>query len=280
MSERLAAQAGTLAGLARRGRLRALSGRAGVDFASNDYLGLAASPAMTAAAQGALERGEPVGSGGSRLLRGNHPEHEALEAEAGGFFGSEGAGFWPTGFAAISALRATVRLRRDAIFADALIHASMHEGLKLSKAAHYLLPHNDVAAMDAAIAAWRASGGMGTPWIAVESLYSMDGDFAPLAALAQVAARHDALMLVDEAHATGVFGPGGRGLVGNLANRDQIITLHTCGQGAAGMAACCACHHADDQTTGGTHTQRMDTDGRRNQTCLGQREQAQAQCQP
>ena len=106
---------------------------------------------------------------------------------------------------------------------------------------HHLVPHNDVGAFDDALAKWRAAGGEGCAWIAVESLYSMDGDFAPLAELAEVAARHGALLLVDEAHATGVFGPGGRGLVAGLpGGRSGIITLHTCGKalGAEGALLC------------------------------------------
>ena len=234
----LAAQAAHLSALAARSRLRGLAPRHGLDFASNDYFGLAESPLLRDAAAEALARGVPVGSGGSRLLRGNHPEHEALEAEAAAFFGAESALFLPTGFTANSALLATLPQRADRIFADALIHASCHEGLRLTRATHELVPHNDAGAFDAAIAGWRQGGATGTPYIVVESLYSMDGDFAPLADLAAVAARHDAMLVVDEAHATGVFGPGGRGLVAALprASSDRgrpanVITLHTLGKG-------------------------------------------------
>lgn len=227
----LGEQARDLAGLAARDRLRRLAPRAGVDFASNDYLGLAESGVLRQAAREALDRGVAVGSGGSRLLRGNHDEHEALEAEAAAFFGTEAALFLPTGFTANSALLATLPQRGDHIFADALIHASCHEGLRLTRAGHSLVAHNDVAAFDDAIAAWRARGGTGQAWIVVESLYSMDGDVAPLADLNAVAARHDAVLVVDEAHATGVFGPGGRGLVADLAGRGRIISLHTLGKG-------------------------------------------------
>ena len=234
----LAGQAALLAGLGRRGRLRQLAPRTGVDFSSNDYLGLAASGAMAEAARAALDRGVPVGSGGSRLLRGNHPEHEALEQEAATFFGSEAALYFSTGFAANSALFASVPQRGDMIFADALIHASVHEGLRLTKAGHRLVAHNDVAAFAAAIAEWRAEGGTGTPWIAVESLYSMDGDFAPLPALMALAQAEGAVLVVDEAHASGVFGPGGRGLVAQAGGRGQnVVTLHTCGKGLGAEGA-------------------------------------------
>ncbi|MDE2405721.1 MAG: 8-amino-7-oxononanoate synthase [Sphingomonadales bacterium] len=237
----LDAQAADLRALAARSRLRVLAPRAGVDFASNDYLGLAASGVLAGAAREALDRGVPVGSGGSRLLRGNHPEHEALEAEAAAFFGAGAALFVSTGFAANSALVATLPQREDLIVADALIHASLHEGLRLSRAAHKLVPHNDVAAMAGTIAQWREGGGRGTPWIAVESLYSMDGDFAPLAELQALAEAEGAVLLVDEAHASGVYGPGGRGLVAASGARGgNVITLHTLGKalGCEGALLC------------------------------------------
>ncbi|NBC37588.1 aminotransferase class I/II-fold pyridoxal phosphate-dependent enzyme [Novosphingobium sp. FSY-8] len=221
-----------LDGLAARGRRRILAPRRGIDFASNDYLGLAQSGVLADAAADAIARGVPVGSGGSRLLRGNHPEHEALEAEAARFFGSEAALFLPTGYTANSALLSTLPQRGDAIFVDEWIHASSHEGLRLTRAAWQTVPHNDAGAMDAAITAWRAGGGSGTPWIAVESLYSMDGDFAPLADLDAIARRHGAVLVVDEAHATGGFGPGGRGCMAALGPRGgHVITLHTLGKG-------------------------------------------------
>jgi len=219
-----------LQGLARRERLRALAPRAGLDFASNDYLGLAASPELRAAAEAALARGVPLGSGGSRLLRGNHPEHEALEAEAAAFFGAEAALWLSSGYGANSMLLATLPQRGDLIVHDALVHASAHEGMRLARAETIAAAHNDADAFADAIAAWRAHGGTGRPWITVESLYSMDGDRAPLAALAEIADRHEAFLLIDEAHATGVFGTEGRGLAGALEGRENVVTLHTCGK--------------------------------------------------
>jgi 8-amino-7-oxononanoate synthase len=92
------------------------------------------------------------------------------------------------------------------------------------------VPHNDAVALDARLAQWRKAGGRGRPWIAVESVYSMDGDSPALADLVAVADRHDAVLVVDEAHATGVLGPDGRGLAAPFEGRDNIITLHTCGK--------------------------------------------------
>lgn len=220
----------TLAGLERKDRRRALVASSGVDFTSNDYLALAHSPRLKAAITAALDRGVPVGAGGSRLLRGNHPEHEALEAEAAAFFGADRVLFFGSGYTANAALFATLPQRDDIIIHDALIHASVHEGISASKAQAVAVSHNDVDAFADAIRRWRSAGGSGHPWIAVESLYSMDGDRAPLTELAELADRYDGFLVIDEAHATGVFGPGGRGLSTVLKGRENVIVLHTCGK--------------------------------------------------
>lgn len=229
-----------LRALAAETRLRALAPRAGVDFASNDYLGLADSPALRDALTAGIAQGIPAGSGGSRLLRGNHAEHEALEAHAARHYDSEAALYFSTGFAANAALFATLPQRGDLIVHDELIHASAHDGMRLARAGSIAAAHNDPQAFADIIARWRAGGGSGTPWIAVESLYSMDGDRAPLAELAAVADRFDAVLVVDEAHATGVYGANGAGLASDLARRDNLITLHTCGKalGCEGALLC------------------------------------------
>jgi 8-amino-7-oxononanoate synthase len=223
--------------LERRGRLRALKSRSGLDFASNDYLGLGASEELRAAVEEAIRRGVPAGAGGSRLLRGNDPEHEALEAEAARFFGAEACLFFGGGFIANYALFSTLPQRGDLIVHDELVHASVHDGMRASRAESAPARHNDVQAFDDAIRSWRDGGGTGRPWIAVESLYSMDGDRGPLADLAAVAERHEALLVIDEAHATGVWGPGGRGLGAALEGRPDVISLHTCGKALGVMGA-------------------------------------------
>jgi 8-amino-7-oxononanoate synthase len=229
-----------LAGLAGRGRLRALALPAGRDFTSNDYLGLADSPELKEAVRAALDRGVAAGAGGSRLLRGNDPEHEALEAEAAAFFGAEAALYFSSGFSANYALFAALPQRGDLVVHDALIHASAHDGMRAGRAEVAEAAHNDANAVEDVIRAWRAGGGKGRAWIAVESLYSMDGDRAPLEDLAAVAGRHDAVLLIDEAHATGVFGPDGRGLGAWLEGRANAVSLHTCGKalGSAGALLC------------------------------------------
>lgn len=227
--------------IARRSRTRSLIPRAGHDFASNDYLGLSRSAELRAAVAAALDRGVAIGAGGSRLLRGNDPEHEALEAEAAAFFGSEASLFFSSGFAANSAIFSTLPGGRDLIVHDSLIHASAHEGMRLGRAATVAAAHNDVDAFADAIARWRAEGNKGRAWIAVESLYSMDGDKAPLAELAALADREQAFLLIDDAHAVGVFGRDGRGLADGLDGRENVVVLRTCGKalGCEGALVCC-----------------------------------------
>jgi 8-amino-7-oxononanoate synthase len=219
-----------LSKLADRGRLRSLRERSGIDFTSNDYLGLAESAELRQAAADAVARGVPVGSGGSRLLRGNHPEHEALETEAAAYFGAETALYFGGGYVANFAIFSTLPQTGDLVVHDELIHASVHEGLRRGRADFVAVPHNNVDAFDAAIVRWRQAGGKGRPWLSVESLYSMDGDSPDLTELLAVADRHEAMVVIDEAHATGVLGPQGRGLAAAFEGRDNVITLHTCGK--------------------------------------------------
>lgn len=229
---------GALDALAARHRLRRLIPREGLDFASNDYLGLAEGPVLRAAARAALDRGVPLGSGGSRLLRGNHPEHEALEAEAAAFFGTEAALFMGGGFQANQAIFSTLPAANDLILIDELVHASAHEGLRLGRAKALPFAHNDANDARRVLSGWRAEGGAGQVWIAVESVYSMEGDVAPLAEFATLARDANAVLVVDEAHATGVFGAHGAGLAHGLDA--EVLTLHTCGKGlgASGGLIC------------------------------------------
>jgi 8-amino-7-oxononanoate synthase len=226
-----------LKALASRGRLRALAPRRGVDFSSNDYLGLGSSPELASAITAAIARGVPVGAGGSRLLRGNDPEHETLESEAARFFGGDSALYMGGGFAANTAIFSVLPQRGDLIVHDELVHASAHDGMRLSKADRVAVAHNDADAFADAIRDWRKAGGMGRVWIAVESLYSMEGDRAPLASLDQLARESGAMLVIDEAHATGVFGLAGRGLGHGLEGAPHVVSLHTCGKALGVMGA-------------------------------------------
>lgn len=229
-----------LAQLAAIDRLRALAPLRGHDFASNDYLALAGDPRLAQAIVAAIARGVPVGSGGSRLLRGNHAEHEALEADAARWTGAETALFVGSGYAANVALIATLPQRGDLVLYDALVHASAHEGLRLTRAETQAVPHNSAQGFADAARTWRARGHRGRIWIAVESLYSMDGDRAPLGDLATIAETFGAVLLIDEAHATGVFGSQGRGLADGMDGRADVVVLRTCGKalGVEGALIC------------------------------------------
>lgn len=231
-----------LEALKHNGRRRTLTLGFGHDFVSNDYLGLANSAELKVAIIEALSRGVPIGSGGSRLLHGNHPEHEMLEEEAARFFGSESTLFFGSGYAANSALLSTLPQRADLILFDELIHASAHEGIRLARAAARSVRHNDLQAFADELRSWRAGGARGRPWLVVESLYSMDGDFAPLNELYALAKEYEGFLIVDEAHATGVFGPNGRGLAHHLEGLENLISVRTCGK-ALGCEGALVCAH-------------------------------------
>jgi len=236
ISQNLARYDTKLAQLQRKGRLRALNREAGLDFTSNDYLGLASSSRMRNALLSAIDAGVPVGAGGSRLLRGNHAEHELLEEEAACFFRARRMLYFGSGYTANLAVLSTLPQRGDLVIHDALVHASALEGMKAGRAQVVSVPHNDVHAIDSAIRDWRRAGGNGAPWIVVESLYSMDGDRSSLSDLMEIADRNDGFLYIDEAHATGVHGPDGIGYAAELEGRDNVVVLHTCGKalGAAG----------------------------------------------
>jgi 8-amino-7-oxononanoate synthase len=234
--DRTATYAAALRNLEKDHQRRTLKPLAGMDFSSNDYLALANAPRMKKAVAAALEAGTPIGSGGSRLLRGNCAEHESLEAEAARFFGAETTVFFGGGYVANFAVLTTLPQRGDLLVLDSLVHASIHEGARAGRAEFCHAVHNDPQSFESEIRDWRARGGTGRIWIVVESLYSMDGDFAPLEELVAIADRYEAFLLVDEAHATGVHGEQGRGLTARYEGRDNLIVVHTCGKalGAAG----------------------------------------------
>src|SRR5579863_7154554 len=175
--------AADLNSLQRDDRLRGLAPRVGIDFSSNDYLALANCPRMRRAISVAIDSGTPIGAGGSRLLRGNCAEHESLETEAASFFGAEAAIFFASGYTANFAVLTTLPQRGDLLVLDDLVHASIHEGARAGRAEFRFNAHNDPNSVEEMIRSFRTGGGRGRIWIVAESLYSMDGDFAPLEAL-------------------------------------------------------------------------------------------------
>ncbi|RED53556.1 8-amino-7-oxononanoate synthase [Aestuariispira insulae] len=210
-------------------RRRSLKPTAGFDFSSNDFLGLKNHPAVRMAVEHALSDGMDLGSGGSRLLRGNHKAFEALEQDAASFFGAGAALYMASGFMANFALFSTLPQRGDVILMDELIHASAKEGIRASFAKSSKIAHNDANAFEAEIKRWREKGAKNI-WLAVESVYSMDGDKAPIAELMAIADQYGCFLVVDEAHATGIQGPNGRGLAEPFEGRENLISMHTCGK--------------------------------------------------
>ena len=213
---------------------RALISANGIDFSSNDYLGLANHEGLRQNLIEHLQSDIALGAGGSRLLRGNHPQHESLESFAADFFGAEAALFMSTGYLANLAVFTALAARGDKIIFDEYVHASAKEGIHASPAKHSKFAHNNASACEDAVKRARDRGAKNI-WIAVESVYSMDGDMAPLAQLMDIANRYDAYLIVDEAHATGVHGPDGRGLSAVFEGAENLIAVHTCGK-ALGQA--------------------------------------------
>ncbi len=198
-----------------------LPAAAGPGFDSNDYLGLAWETAVSANA----------GSGASRLLGGDHPIHRELEAESARLVSMQDALVFSSGYAANLGLLACLAGPSDVIVSDALNHASIIDGARLSRARVVVVPHLDVDAVDAALAAPRA----GRAFVVTESYFSMDADIPDLAHLRESCDRHGAALIVDEAHALGVLGPQGKGLCAKAGIRPDVL-IGTYGKafGAAG----------------------------------------------
>ena len=209
------------AGLERQARVRegrqagevCLDGRTLLNFGSNDYLGYAGDVRLTrAASKGSCAEG--FGAGASPLVSGHSQAHEALERAIAGLLDVEAALIFPSGFAANTATIAALAGPEDFIASDARNHASIIDGCRLSRARVGVYPHRDLAALDAVLAAARDAR---RRLIVTDTLFSMDGTIAPLVGLCDLAEKHAAMLLVDEAHATGVFGSRGSGLVEETA---------------------------------------------------------------
>src|SRR5947209_3361981 len=186
----------------------AVASRPALSFASNDYLDLAADPRVAAAAAETAQR-EGYGASAARLVSGDLPAHRELERRLASFLDRPAALVFPSGYQANLGVVAALAGPDDLIVSDALNHASLIDGCRLSRARVAVFPHANAAAAAAALATASAAR---RRLIITESLFSMDGDTAPLPDLAEVARTSDAILVVDEAHAIGVHGPAGRGL--------------------------------------------------------------------
>jgi 8-amino-7-oxononanoate synthase len=236
MNERILGQ---LSQLETRGELRQLEATQGVDLSSNDYLGLSTDPRMKQAVLEGINSASRMASTGSRLLSGHDEAWTALEEDFARWVGAEAALYFTSGYAANMGLLGAILGPDDVVFSDRANHASLIDGIRLSKCRRVVFPHLDLNALEAGLC--RNQGSNGARIIVVESVYSMEGDRAPLADLATLAARYRAELIVDEAHGTGVRGPHGGGCVAEAGLAGRVLArVHTCGKalGAAGAFVC------------------------------------------
>jgi 8-amino-7-oxononanoate synthase len=199
-----------------------VDGREVLLFAGSNYLDLAHHPEVVeASARAAREHG--CAAGGSRLITGNLAIHEALEAELADFLGTEACLAFNTGYMANVGVIPALAGRGDLVVSDALSHASIIDGCRLARAEVRVFPHSDPAGLEAVLA--REAPRHRRTLVVIDGVYSMDGDVAPLPALVEAARRHGAMILLDDAHATGTLGKGGRGTAELLGVEDAIDVL-------------------------------------------------------
>jgi 8-amino-7-oxononanoate synthase len=207
-----------------------------IDFCSNDYLGLAVSAELSERVSRAFSTLKRAGSGGSRLLSGNHSHMEELESLLCNFHQSEAALLFNSGYDANLSIFGSVARRGDLVLYDSLVHASIHDGMRMGKAELLAFRHNDSNDLKSLLESNKHREGQ--IFVAVESLYSMDGDLAPLSEIAEICQHFAAALIVDEAHATGVFGYNGVGRVQELGLQDKVFArLHTFGKAIGGHGA-------------------------------------------
>jgi 8-amino-7-oxononanoate synthase len=211
-----------------------LDGREVINFSSNNYLGIANHPALAAAAKEAIDR-YGCGSGASRLISGNMTLHEELETKLATFKGTEAALVFNSGFQANTGILSTLTDEGDAIFSDALNHASIIDGCRLSRAKTVVYAHADLDQLEDGLKRMSAPR---RKLIVTESIFSMDGDEAPLKGIVDLAEKYNAMVMVDEAHATGIFGANGAGVVAKLGLGERVaVQMGTLGKALGGFGA-------------------------------------------
>ena len=211
-----------------------VDGREVLNFSSNNYLGLANHPALGKAAIDAIER-YGCGSGASRLISGNMTLHEELEIKLARLKGTQAALVFNSGFQANTGIIPTLVGDGDVVFSDALNHASIIDGCRLSRAKIVVYRHRDVDQLEDRL---KDAPQSSRKLIVTESLFSMDGDEAPLKQIVELSEKYDAMTLVDEAHATGVYEPDGAGLVSRLGLGERVLVqMGTLGKALGGFGA-------------------------------------------
>lgn len=209
-----------------------------INFSSNDYLGLSQEPEIKAAAIETLNNWG-AGSGASRLVTGSLELHHQLEATIAEWKRSEAAVLFNSGYQANQGILSGLCQQGDQIFFDSLAHASIRDGIVLSRAKSFEFHHNDSDHLESLL---QSHSGSGLKIIITESVFSMDGDLAPLQELLHLAETYDCLLIIDEAHAVGVFGPKGAGRCPELKiNSPRLIQIGTCGKALGSFGAYIAC---------------------------------------
>jgi 8-amino-7-oxononanoate synthase len=225
-----------LSELQSRAQLRHLETVEGVDLSSNDYLGLAADPRMKRAVLEGVTAATRIASTGSRLLSGHDEVWTQLEHDFARWVGVEAALYFTSGYSANVGLLSALLRPEDVVFSDSANHASLIDGMRLAKCRRVIFPHLDLNFLEEQLR--RNASISGSRVIVVESIFSMEGDAAPLADLAALAERYAAELIVDEAHAIGVRGPSGSGCVAEAGLSARVLaTVHTCGKALASAGA-------------------------------------------
>jgi 8-amino-7-oxononanoate synthase len=225
-----------LAKLSARDQLRSFAQIAGVNLCSNDYLGLAEDPRLKEAVLEAVAASARMGGTGSRLLSGHDAAWNELEEEFAEFAGTEAALYFANGYTLNLGLLSSVLGKEDLVFSDALNHASLIDGIRLSGARKEIYPHLDLNALERALRAHESESCR--KLIVTESVFSMDGDIVDVHAMQKLAELYGASLIVDEAHATAVQGPHGSGIVAGAGlTRKVFATVHTCGKALASAGA-------------------------------------------
>jgi len=222
---------GRLRALKHEGLIRTLRAPTGVDLSSNDYLCLSRHPDLRLRMAAAIEL-EGCGSTGSRLLRGERESFAAIERRFAAFKETDGALLFSSGYLANLAVLTTFPEKGDLILSDRLNHASLIDGARLSAARRIVFPHRDPAALAALIDQHNDGGQV---FVVTESVFSMDGDEAPLADYAAICRERGAWLIVDEAHAVGVFGQRGSGLIEDTGTKDDVFLSINTGGKALGV---------------------------------------------
>jgi len=217
-------------------QFRSLEIVSGVNLSSNDYLGLARDPRLKQAVLAALESSPQIASTGSRLLSGNSRDWREIESEFAAFAHAESALYFSSGYAANVGLLSSILQPGDCVFSDSLNHASIIDGIRLARAQKIIYPHRNLYFLERTLR--ENQNESGAKLIVAESVFSMEGDIAPLAEILGLAEKYDAHLITDEAHALGVFGVQGCGVAAELPHRNRLLAaVYPCGKALASIGA-------------------------------------------